>query len=55
MVDMVLLPDVDPDDFVRLYKDSFVNQGLHKAMMEEGVRTNGFKFLLDIHVKAPYI
>lgn len=52
VVDMVLLPDVDPDDFVRLYKDSFANQGLHKAMMEEGVRTNGFKFLLDIHIKG---
>ncbi len=50
VVDTVLLPDVDPDDFVRLYKDSIPNTGLHQAMSEDGVRINGFKLLLNHHV-----
>lgn len=48
-VEVIVLP-LDPDDFSRVYKDSIEKYGLENMLKEEGIRIDGFKFLMDNHI-----
>lgn len=45
--EVVLLPDYDPDDFVRAYKKSIDKYGLKEFDTDQDLRQDGFKLLLQ--------
>ncbi|MEM9259820.1 MAG: toprim domain-containing protein, partial [Bacteroidota bacterium] len=55
--EVVLLPDVDPDDFTRVWHASIEAYGLESLMSEEGIRRDGFTILIYqlIHGNLDYL